>query len=303
MPLPRSAGEPCTCREKIGPRPIFKIFSLDQIRVDQEKKEVYFRKRRASIYRTLPSAAVDYFLVSHVIMGIVVIEFVISKNRRLGAISTTLNGHLLETVAWSSSLSSTPSSRNVKTAASFCRCTTVEVLVLAVTVRVRSIILASVMGLFPSAGWFVCCSFWSWSCSAGPVCVHVDRRIDREGGCLVSSWKSKKQSSLLFCPATMYFFRGPAGSPSVSLWSCGRSARSIAADDDGKTFAATFTTATGLARGSATLTQVLANDEASEPTRIRKTRVLLVDRTVGEVLFMVCASCFETVGFHCMCCP
>ena len=44
--------------------------------------------------------------------------------------------------------------------------------------------------------------------------------------------------------------------------------------------------------------QVLANDEASEPTRIRKTRVLLVDRTVGEV-FMVCASCFETVGFHC----
>ena len=37
---PRSAGEPCTCREKFGPRPIFKIFSLDQIRVhvDQEKK-------------------------------------------------------------------------------------------------------------------------------------------------------------------------------------------------------------------------------------------------------------------------
>ena len=28
------------CREKFGPRPIFKIFSLDQIRVDQEKKEV-----------------------------------------------------------------------------------------------------------------------------------------------------------------------------------------------------------------------------------------------------------------------
>ena len=34
----RSAGEPCTCREKFGARPIFKIFSLDQIRVDQEKK-------------------------------------------------------------------------------------------------------------------------------------------------------------------------------------------------------------------------------------------------------------------------
>ena len=63
-PDPRSAGEPCTCREKFGARPIFKIFSLDQIRVDQEKKEV--RKRRASIYRTSPSDAVEHFLVSHV---------------------------------------------------------------------------------------------------------------------------------------------------------------------------------------------------------------------------------------------
>ena len=74
-----------------------------------------------------PSDAVEHFLVSHVITSIVVIEFVISKNRRLGAISTTLNGHLLVTVlwsvAWSSSLSSTSSSRNGKTAASFCRCT------------------------------------------------------------------------------------------------------------------------------------------------------------------------------------
>ena len=61
---PRSAGEPCACREKFVPRPIFKIFLLDQIRVDQEKKEV--RKRRASIYRCSPSDAVDYFLVSHV---------------------------------------------------------------------------------------------------------------------------------------------------------------------------------------------------------------------------------------------
>ena len=60
----RSAGKPCTCREKFGPRPIFKIFSLDQIRVVQEKKEV--RKRRASIYRTSPSDAVEHFLVSHV---------------------------------------------------------------------------------------------------------------------------------------------------------------------------------------------------------------------------------------------
>ena len=107
--------------EKFGPRPIFKMFSLDHIRVDQDKKEV--RKRRASICRSSPSDAVDYFLVSHVITSIVVIEFVISKNRRLGAISTTLNGHLLVTVAWSSSLSSTSSSRNAKTAAGFWRCT------------------------------------------------------------------------------------------------------------------------------------------------------------------------------------
>ena len=62
----RSAEELCACRarEKIGPRPIFKIFSLDQIRVDQEKKEV--RKRRASIHRSSPSDAVEHFLVSHV---------------------------------------------------------------------------------------------------------------------------------------------------------------------------------------------------------------------------------------------
>ena len=72
----------------------------------------------------------------------------------------------------------------------------------------------------------------------------------------------------------------------------------------GKLLPQRFTTATGLARGSATLIarQVLANDEASEPTRIRKMRVLLVDRTVDEVS-MVSASCFETVGFHCTCCP
>ena len=57
-------GSLAQCREKFGPRPIFKIFSLDQIRVDQEKKEV--RKRRASIHRSSPSDAVDYFLVSHV---------------------------------------------------------------------------------------------------------------------------------------------------------------------------------------------------------------------------------------------
>ena len=52
------------CREKFGPRPMFKIFSFDQVRVDQEKMEV--RKRRASIYRSSPSDAVEHFLVSHV---------------------------------------------------------------------------------------------------------------------------------------------------------------------------------------------------------------------------------------------
>ena len=72
----------------------------------------------------------------------------------------------------------------------------------------------------------------------------------------------------------------------------------------GKLLLQRFTTATGLARGSATLIarQLLANDVASQPTRIWKTRVLLVDRTVDEVS-MVSDSCFETVGFHCTCCP
>ena len=56
----------------------------------------------------------------------------------------------------------------------------------------------------------------------------------------------------------------------------------------GKLLPQRFTIATGLAHGSATLIarQVLANDEANEPTRIRKTRVVLVDRTVDEVSMM-----------------
>ena len=36
-----SLAASCACREKFGPRPIFKIFSLDQIRVDQEKKAFF----------------------------------------------------------------------------------------------------------------------------------------------------------------------------------------------------------------------------------------------------------------------
>ena len=66
----------------------------------------------------------------------------------------------------------------------------------------------------------------------------------------------------------------------------------------GKLLPQRFTTATGLARGFATLIagQLLANDEASEPTLIRKTRVLLVDRTVDEVS-MVSASCLRRLDF------
>ena len=63
------------------------------------------------------------FLVSHVITGIVVNEVVISKNRRLGAHLNDAQRSLACTAAWSSSLSSTSSSGNLKTAASFCRCT------------------------------------------------------------------------------------------------------------------------------------------------------------------------------------
>ena len=44
----RSAGSLAQCREKFGPRPIFKIFSLDQIRVDQEKKPFFFWSTRIS---------------------------------------------------------------------------------------------------------------------------------------------------------------------------------------------------------------------------------------------------------------
>ena len=231
--LARSAGKPCACREKFGPRPIFKIFSLDQIRVDQEKKEV--RKRRASIYRTSPSDAVEHFLVSHVITSIVVIEFVISKNRRLGAISTTLNGHLLETVAWSSSLSSTSSSRNVKTAArsaGACRHGS------------SSEFNFGLMGLFPSSGWFVCCSFWSWSCSACPVCVHLDRRIDAGRGRLPCIIMEEQEAvvSLVLSGHNVFFQGGRRQSLGKSVvMRTLRNARSIAADDDdGKTFAATF---------------------------------------------------------------
>ena len=145
------------------------------------------------------------------------------------------------------------------------------------------------MGLFPSSGWFVCCSFWSWSCSAGPVCVHLDRRHRSRGRlpCIIME-DQEAVVSLVLSGHNVFFQGGRRQSPGKSVvMRTLRNARSIAANDDGKTFAATFyhCTATGLARGSATLIagQVLANDEASEPTLIRKTRVLLVDRTVDEV--------------------
>ena len=38
-------GSLAQCREKFGPRPIFKIFSLDQIRVDQEKNPFFLVER------------------------------------------------------------------------------------------------------------------------------------------------------------------------------------------------------------------------------------------------------------------
>ena len=44
--------------------PAGRHFTKRSIRADQEKKEV--RKRRASIYRSSPSDAVEHFLVSHV---------------------------------------------------------------------------------------------------------------------------------------------------------------------------------------------------------------------------------------------
>ena len=75
--------------EKSLVRGRFSKFSRSTKYAKTKKKEV--RKRRASIYRSSPSDAVDYFQVSHVIMGIVVIEFVISKSRRLGAISKTVS--------------------------------------------------------------------------------------------------------------------------------------------------------------------------------------------------------------------
>ena len=236
---PRSAGEPCACREKFGPLPIFKIFSLDQIRADQEKKEV--RKCRASIYRTSPLDAVEHFLVSHVITGIVVIEFVISKNRRLGAISTTLNGHLLETVAWSSSLSSTSSWKNVKTAASFCWCTRSAG---GCRHGSSSEFNFGLMGLFPSSGWFVCCSpVWSWSCSAGPVCSSGSSHRSRGRlPCIIMEEQEAVVSLVLSSHNFKCIFQGgrrQSLGKSVVMRTL-RNARSIAADDDGKTFAATF---------------------------------------------------------------
>ena len=44
-------GGPCTCREKIGPQPIFKNFSLDQIRAPQRK--VFFL-RAAQFFSARP---------------------------------------------------------------------------------------------------------------------------------------------------------------------------------------------------------------------------------------------------------
>ena len=84
----------------------------------------------------------------------------------------------------------------------------------------------------------------------------------------------------LLYDATKYFSQGPdqCKAPSAGPAMQGAELQMVM----GKLLPQRFTTATGLTRGSATLIagQVLANDEASEPTRIRKTRVLLVGWTV-----------------------
>ena len=174
---------------------------------------------------------------------------------------------------------------------------------LAVTVRVQSLILASWVSFLHQVGSFA--APFGLGAAALARCVHLDRSRGRLP-CIIM-----EEGSRLSCSVRpqCIFSGGQRQSLGKSVvMRTLRNARSklvaATADDDGKTFAATFTTATGLARGSATLIarQVLANDEASEPTRIRKTRVLLVDRTVDEVS-MVSASCFETVGYHCTCCP
>ena len=56
-------GRLAQCREKFGPRPIFKIFSLDQIRVDQEKKPFFLDQREFGRARKFwKSAAAQIFL-------------------------------------------------------------------------------------------------------------------------------------------------------------------------------------------------------------------------------------------------
>ena len=96
---------------------------------------------------------------------------------------------------------------------------------LAVSVRVRSLILASVVGLFilHQVGSFAAPFGLGAAALARCVFIWIVASIERAIA-LYHHGKSKKQSSLQFCPATMYFFRGAAGSRQVSLWSCGRCA-------------------------------------------------------------------------------
>ena len=91
----------------------------------------------------------------------------------------------------------------------------------------------------------------------------------------------------------LFFFQGARRQSLLSLWSCGHCERSLAADNDVKTFAVTIPLplarchggralltffGVGCARGSAALIahEVLANDKPSELTW--KTSVLFVDR-------------------------
>ena len=170
---------------------------------------------------------------------------------------------------------------------------------LAVTVRLRSLILASwSLSFIRSVRLLLLLVLklqcWPSVCSSGSS--HLSR-----GRLPCITEEQEAVVSLLLSGHNV------ASSHLVSLWSCGRCARSMPTDDDGKIFAATFYHyhwtgchrgrtlhsffGVGCARRSAALiaSQVLANDEASEPTRIRKTRVLLVAR--GEVS-AVSASCY-----------
>ena len=100
------------------------------------------------------------------------------------------------------------------------------------------------------------------------VFIWIVASIERRLPCIIME-EQEAVVSLVLSGHNVFFQEGRRQSLGKSVvMRTLRNARSIAADDDGKLLPQRFTTATGLARGSATLIarQVLANDEASEPT-------------------------------------